>query len=154
MRDIVQLLTTFDGRISRTQWWIGFIVTFAGSMVGTLIFNAELFTAEEVPPPNWPDTLWQIAWLVPSTAITVKRFNDRNWRWWLGYAVGAVGIVCNLLPHFGLPVDPGTGGASAAVFWIWAAILLAAFLDNGFIRGTDGPNRYGPDPLARSPQPA
>jgi uncharacterized membrane protein YhaH (DUF805 family) len=26
-------------------------------------------------------------------------------------------------------------------------IGLAAIIDNGFLRGTDGPNRYGPDPL-------
>ena len=37
-------------------------------------------------------------------------------------------------------------------FWVsLAAILLFAFVDNGFIRGTRGPNRYGPDPLAGAP---
>ena len=51
---------------------------------------------EAVPPPSWPDTLWQLAWLVPGTAITVKRFNDRDWPWWLGYAFGAVGVFCSM----------------------------------------------------------
>ncbi len=154
MTDIVQLLSTFHGRISRGQWWLGFIITFVGSVMGTLLFNAEIFTAGELPPPNWLDTFWQLAWLIPSTAIAVKRFNDRNWPWWLGYAVGLVGIVCHVAPHFGLPLDPEAGGAGAATFWIWAAILFAAFIDNGFIQGTRGPNRYGPDPLAGASQTA
>jgi uncharacterized membrane protein YhaH (DUF805 family) len=35
-------------------------------------------------------------------------------------------VLLNLLPVIG---------------WLWA------LLDNGFVRGTVGPNRYGPDPL-------
>ena len=40
------------------------------------------------------------------------------------------------------------------LFWAFAAYLVFAFIDNGFIRGTDGPNRYGADPLAVRAQPA
>ena len=66
MTDIVQLLTTFHGRISRKQWWIGFVITFFGSILGTLLFNPETLTSDEVvPPPSWPDTIWQLVWLVP-----------------------------------------------------------------------------------------
>ena len=93
MTDIVQLLTTFHGRISRKQWWIGFVITLIASIFGTLLFNPEMFTSEEMPPPSWPDTVWQLVWLVPGTAITVKRFNDRDWPWWLGYAFAAVRCV-------------------------------------------------------------
>jgi hypothetical protein len=32
--------------------------------------------------------------------------------------------------------------------------LVAVIIDNGFICGTDGPNRYGPDPLAEGQTPA
>ena len=35
------------------------------------------------------------------------------------------------------------------MFWAFAAYFVFAFIDNGFVRGTDGPNRYGPDPLGR-----
>ena len=57
-------------------------------------------------------------------------------------------------PHFGLPIDPTAGGVGAVAFWLSAAVLLFAFVDNGFIRGTAGPNRYGPDPLAGAQQTA
>ena len=83
MNAIIQLLTTFTGRISRREWWIGFVIVLIGSIAGTLLFNPEMLTSEVVVPPQWPDTIWQLAWLVPATAITVKRFNDRNWPWWL-----------------------------------------------------------------------
>lgn len=57
----------------------------------------------------------------PAVAISVKRWHDRNRAgWW---------VLINLLPVVG---------------WLWALI------DNGFIRGTAGPNRYGDDPLAAS----
>ncbi len=154
MTDIFNLLTTFHGRISRRQWWIGFVITLAGSLFGTLLFNPELFTADELPPPSWPDTIWQLAWLVPGTAITVKRFNDRDWPWWLGYAFAALAAFVYITPHAGLLIDPSADWLGAIVFWFFLAAMVAAFVDNGFLRGTRGPNRYGPDPLAEGPKPA
>jgi uncharacterized membrane protein YhaH (DUF805 family) len=151
MKSIIELLTTFHGRIARRQWWIGFVITLVGSLVGTFLFNPELFTAEVAPPPSWPDTIWQLAWLVPGTAVTVKRFNDRDWPWWLGYALAALGAFVTVSPHLGFIVEPDAGAAGATVFWIFLAAMLAALVDNGFLRGTPGPNRYGPEPLAAAP---
>jgi uncharacterized membrane protein YhaH (DUF805 family) len=55
----------------------------------------------------------------PVLAVSVKRWHDRDKSgWW---------VLLNLLPVIG---------------WIWALI------DNGFLRGTSGPNRFGDDPLA------
>ena len=93
------LFTTFTGRIGRQQWWIGFVIVLIGSIAGTILFNPEVVTAEDIPPPKWADTIWQLFLLVPGTAITVKRFNDRDWPWWLGYALGAFGVLIYLLPH-------------------------------------------------------
>jgi uncharacterized membrane protein YhaH (DUF805 family) len=154
MNAIIQLLTTFTGRISRQQWWIGFVITCLGSVAGTLLFNPDMLTSDEVVPPQWPDTFWQLAWLVPATAITVKRFNDRSWPWWLGYACGALGVFLYVAPHFGMVIDPEAGGAGAVTFWASLAAIVAAVVDNGFMRGTRGPNRFGPDPLAGAPQSA
>jgi uncharacterized membrane protein YhaH (DUF805 family) len=153
MSNLLSLLTSFRGRIGRKQWWIGFIIVFFGSLFGTLLLNPEMFTAEELPPPSWPDTFWQLAWLVPATAITVKRFNDRDWPWWLGYAFAALAVVLHVAPHFGLLIDPQAGGIGAFAFWLYAAAATAALIDNGFLRGTDGPNHYGPASLPGSPQP-
>ena len=148
MGGILNLLTTFAGRIGRRRWWTGFIIVFLASSFGTLLFNPETFTTDSLPPLSWPDTIWQLIWIVPGTAITVKRFNDRDWPWWLGYACGALGTFLVIAPHFELAVVPDAGPAGAAIFWISVAVILGALIDNGFLRGTRGANRYGPEPLS------
>jgi hypothetical protein len=35
------------------------------------------------------------------------------------------------------------------VFWITLPLGLFAIVENGFLRGTRGPNRYGPEPSAQ-----
>jgi uncharacterized membrane protein YhaH (DUF805 family) len=154
MTNVIELLTTFRGRINRARWWLGFVITLIASVAGTILFNPQAIFGEGVPPPNWPDTIWQLALLIPGTAITVKRFNDRDWPWWLGYAFGAFGALIYILPHAGLLIDPDGDWPGAIAFWLFFAALIAAFVDNGFLRGTRGPNRYGPDPLAEGQPPA
>ena len=54
----------------------------------------------------------------PSLAVQAKRWHDRDKSgWW---------ILINFIPIIG---------------WLWALI------ENGFLKGTEGPNRYGYDPL-------
>ncbi len=146
MSGIIQLLTTFHGRIGRQQWWLGFVLVVIASILGTLALYPQSFTADN-PPPSWPDTILQLVLLIPGTAITVKRFNDRDYPWWLGYASALLTPLMILPPHFGMYVDPNVEGAGAVLFWAVMAALLLILIDNGFIRGTKGPNRYGPDPL-------
>ena len=154
MSDLIRLLTTFTGRIGRQQWWLGFVIVCAGNLLGGLLLNPDFFFAAMPPLPSWPDTLWQTAMLYPATAITVKRFNDRDWPAWLGYVFAPIGALLYLAPHFGQAVAPQSPPVWMVMFWACAAYLLFAFVDNGFVRGTDGPNRYGADPLALKEQSA
>ncbi|QUL38217.1 DUF805 domain-containing protein [Erythrobacter sp. JK5] len=67
--------------------------------------------------------LYALAALIPSIAVTVRRFHDRDmsgW-WYLGF------IVMSLIPLIG----------------IIASIALLVIM---FLPGTAGPNRFGPDP--------
>jgi len=154
MAYLVHLLLSFRGRISRKSWWLAFVIVCVGNVLGALLFNPDYFTAEEIPPPNWADTSWQIAWLVPATAMTVKRFNDRDWPSWLGYPYAPIAALFYLAPHFPPTGDSQMATLRIVVVCLSAAYLLFALVDNGFFRGTDGPNRYGPDPLAGGRQPA
>jgi len=153
MQSLFTLLTSFHGRISRKQWWIGFVIVCVGNVLGGLLLNPDFFLAETLPPPSWPDALWQIVMLYPATAITVKRFNDCARPAWLGYAFAPIGAMLYLAPHFGHAIGPQSTPILIVMFWAFAAYLVFAFIDNGFVRGTDGPNRYGPDSLG-SAQPA
>ena len=71
--------------------------------------------------PKTGNTISLIVGLIliwPGIAVSVKRWHDRDKSaWWL---------IVQLIPVIG---------------WIWALIEL------GFLKGTDGPNRFGPDPL-------
>ena len=145
---IFVLLFRFTGRISRSAWWLGFSIGLAAVIIGSLVIDPGVWTAE---PPRAPIpllALWDVAWVIPMTAITVKRFNDRDWPNWFGYVVGVLGLALILAEQAGFLVDPDAASAADwVIFFVAVVIFCAAFIDNGFLRGTPGPNRYGPDPL-------
>jgi uncharacterized membrane protein YhaH (DUF805 family) len=66
------------------------------------------------------ETLVNLLLLWPGMAVSIKRWHDRDRSgWW---------VLIVLIPVIG---------------WLWALI------DNGFLRGTQGPNRFGPEPDVR-----
>ena len=65
----------------------------------------------------WLSTAFNLAIIWPALAITVKRWHDRDKSgWW---------VLINIVPILGP---------------IWALV------ENGFLRGTEGENRFGGDP--------
>jgi uncharacterized membrane protein YhaH (DUF805 family) len=110
--------------------------------------NPGFFLSEGLPPPSWPDTLWQIALLWPMTAMTVKRFNDTDRPWWIGFLFAPLGVALYLWPHLREMAGGMDPTALLTIILPLGAYFLFALIDNGFNRGTAGPNRFGPDPLA------
>jgi uncharacterized membrane protein YhaH (DUF805 family) len=133
-----ELLTSFDGRIRRGQFWMGAI----GLSVGLGILYLIVFMAfgTRVPPdPTAPPMgygyqmnytfgllgsvlLFAIAvvnvWC--GLALSIKRWHDRDKSgWW---------VLINFVPLIG---------------GIWA------FVETGCLRGTVGPNRFGEDPVGQ-----
>ncbi len=139
----------FNGRIPRRSWWPAFVSILVASVGGSLLVdpNAISIDPDVKTLPAWPDTIWQLALLIPGTAITVKRFNDRDWPFWLGYSYGVAGAAVIIARHYGYLTEPEASAGEMTVLFLSLAVLLFAFVDNGFLRGTKGPNRYGPDPL-------
>ncbi|MGD9670990.1 MAG: DUF805 domain-containing protein [Hyphomicrobiaceae bacterium] len=142
----------FDGRISRRQWWLAMLPLLVASLVVSFLANPMSWYSELIAQrgPNLGETLFNLALLIPETAVTVKRFNDRDRPQWLPYGYAAVFLLYILLDHNRLilagniPTVIELGFVSSV-----AAIMLVIVIDNGFLRGTVGPNRYGPDPLAK-----
>jgi uncharacterized membrane protein YhaH (DUF805 family) len=114
------------------------------------VLNPNFYTAEEMPPPSWPDTLWQIALLVPAMAISAKRFHDINWPGWVAPICAGASLLFYMPPHFGMMIAPEAPSPGAAIFWLVVVVQLFGLVVNGFVIGTEGPNRYGPDPLDRT----
>jgi uncharacterized membrane protein YhaH (DUF805 family) len=96
---------------------------------------------------RWPSTisdLFTLVTLVPSVAVTVRRLHDINRSgWWaLVFYIpfAAVWVATN-----------GADGINRTGSWVLLIGLLIGsifLIVVGCIQGTDGPNRFGPNPLA------
>ena len=150
--DFVYLFTSFEGRINRKPYWIATLIMIAVVIVLSIVLAFALGGGGGV--------LLQIVLLViigyPATALMIKRLHDRDRPnflvaiFWapsvltlLGQMAGMTGTMTDV---YGTPVfQPNMLGwiinIIGLVIGIWALIEL------GFLRGTDGPNQHGPDPL-------
>lgn len=131
----MSLFTSFEGRINRQKWWLGLIVLVIAEWV--IMFIITMFFGASMPAEVDPNamgysasyqlgavgTIILLIILIPfiwaGLALSAKRWHDRGKSaWW---------ILIGLIPLVGA---------------IWTLV------ENGFLKGTEGPNQYGPDPLA------
>lgn len=143
-------LYSFSGRMSRKPWWLVFVAAIIAGIAGTIVLQPELLTSFEKPPkPTLAVTLLNLVLFVPLAAITFRRCNDRDWPTWVPALACAVSLPFYIGPSFGVLMDPLEGQTWEMIFFGIAIVVgLALFVDNGFLRGTPGPNTHGPDPLA------
>ena len=86
-------------------------------------------------------------------ALTAKRLHDRDHSgWWLlaPTLTLAIAIVLGFV-MFAQPEgqrEPWNTAAVSATF-ATVGIIVWLFVEIGFLRGTKGPNHYGPDPLSQ-----
>lgn len=126
---------SFAGRIRRKTWWLGYVLPIFIIEVVGMVLDAIFGFVRIVPPDALPtkDFAMQTAGIGPFTIVAlllvvlgglagqVKRWHDRDKSgWW---------VLIAFVPVIGP---------------IWAVVEL------GFLPGTEGPNRFGPDPLGRA----
>jgi len=163
-------LFRFDGRIGRAGFWCSLIFVLCGMILLLFLCAGVMFVfGGKIPSfdldaqdvfklvdpsayqwsllDNLPLLLLKLGatalmlWIY--LAILVKRLHDRDKsaRWLLAYFVlpGLFKQFAERLPdtYWMMPV------ALASI-----ALTFACFLETGFLRGTKGPNRFGPDPEA------
>ncbi|SEV88647.1 Uncharacterized membrane protein YhaH, DUF805 family [Cognatiyoonia koreensis] len=132
---------TFSGRAPRSEYWwfqlfyllivLGLVLLMAltGGLSGAFDQNGELApgAAASLGIFGIIFLIVMLGMILPLISVTVRRFHDYNlsgW-WYLG------GIIAGLIPFVG--------------FLASIAILVITIL-----KGTDGPNNFGPDPLGSS----
>ena len=129
----MSLFTSFEGRINRQKWWLGLIVLviiqwifyivigmiFGGGMMIRLNAEDPEAVRQALGALMIPLLILILIFLWPTLAIYAKRWHDRDKSGWWTLII--------LIPLIGP---------------IWALVEL------GFLRGTEGQNQYGPDPLA------
>jgi len=113
--DFKQFYFSPQGRVNRQQWWLWLILP-------VLVITAILSMIDVATGRFDPETglglfsgLFSLLVLIPSIIVHIKRFHDRDKSgWW---------VLIGLIPIIGA---------------IWLLIEL------GFLKGTPGPNRFGP----------
>ncbi len=133
--DFWPLLFRFQGRINRAKYWIATVtyisVTIALVGLGFFFrFDTIFFVIAAVA---------FIAVTVSGIAVGIKRLHDRDMSgWWLLVFYLLPAVLDGIGRALGVPVIFSLAGSAIS---IWALVVL------GFLRGTNGANQYGPDPL-------
>ena len=124
---MTKLLFSFQGRANRAKFWLVALGIFVieiilfAALLGPVMTSADPQQALAGIGPIAPIVMFVFVVVAAwvSLAVGVKRFRDRNKSgWW---------VLVNFVPLIGN---------------LWYLI------ECGFLRGTPGPNDYGPDPLA------
>lgn len=160
---MLKLLFSLDGRINRQRFWLGLLlVAVLNIVLSVLLMNLgfgnsqtqsgsvevdgqlqQQFMRTVFVLAPLPSLLLSLLSAVPMTILAIKRRRDRNVSGIDVVVFTALAIVTQLLVLAG---QGGTllTGILGTVQGIWSLVLLVQL---GFLSGTRGPNRYGPDPL-------
>lgn len=139
------------GRISRQEYWLGMLCLMAITVLGSVLIDPDGFknTGGQVQAPSFGATIWSLLLAWPSAAIAIKRFNDRDWPEWVGYALGAIMAAFVIANYNGYLLDVDRMDPVEKLLMVSVVVgFMWALIENGFQRGTPGPNKYGDDPLA------
>lgn len=176
---LLHLYMSARGRISRKAWWLGAIGLGAGYLL--LRQALGLILQYEPIAASSGDATAQLSWVTEDshslhtllsvilTAITcvlgyflsVKRRQDRGARGWDVAIAFGVPVVLALLAYASLllpsrdTAPTGPDGLSLTLFlfsaYIYQPFALYVVVVLGLLKGTNGPNRFGPDPLSAQP---
>ena len=144
------LYTSFEGRINRKPYWIGAIVL--GIISIAVTYAAILAAGGSIMMPDartmWISLVIQLVTLYPSAALMVKRFHDRDRPGYFAAFLLVPLILKGLTDALGMTGNPFNQNALDYAFLAILVVIGIWFLvELGFLRGTVGPNQYGPDPL-------
>ncbi|MEL6287564.1 MAG: DUF805 domain-containing protein [Pseudomonadota bacterium] len=158
----LDLYLSFNGRINRAKWWLGFVSLTILSIVVNIALNPAAFsglggdpTASNLNIDALKPTLLQLivglVFTVLLLAVIKKRLNDRNWGSWMFVLIALVYLAVQIGQYF--VIGAATTLEEITISTLpFSALGLAVFvfliIDNGMLKGTVGPNQYGEDPIA------
>ena len=152
MTNLFVMLFSFEGRLNRARYWVAMLGILAVIAAVALIVRGGAWLAGWSVHPTLGALLFfilAIPYIIATFAILIKRLHDLNLSgWWI--------LAIWLLAAFaGLGWDLIKADFTDAFGYSWrvaaekrfpdAMMFLAVFL-LGAIRGTRGPNRFGPEP--------
>jgi uncharacterized membrane protein YhaH (DUF805 family) len=145
--DLQKLFLTGDGRTARQDFWIGIVILVVANVVLGGIAGFVGWTVGGIWGAAILAGLVGLAMVVPSYFLLVKRSNDRDYPQTYVQALVALNIAYQL-KNMIMPMSIDNASLLSVIFSLLLAVAgLWALIDLGFLQGTRGPNRYGPDPL-------
>jgi uncharacterized membrane protein YhaH (DUF805 family) len=162
---VEKLINAFRGRASRLQFWVVVAVVVPALMVLLLCFWMYALSipgayenGDPTPLPTDPlGIAGAVAWLVALAvlivgflAAAIRRLHDRDKAWWWVLVFVAAPDLLDFYA-FSQTVTRGgenVGGLAQLCELAGYALSLWGLVELGFLRGTAGENRFGPDPLA------
>ncbi len=151
------LFTSFKGRISRSDFWLGFL----GLAVVSVVVGLTLFAALSQGLASKIIQLLVLGVvLYVWAAVITKRLHDRG-KSAIPYAIIflAPGFVSSFMKIFMIgytPIDIGgaeiamPGQGALIVTYISIAVGIWMLVELGFLKGSDETNRFGQSPLAEA----
>ena len=138
----IKKYAVFHGRAPRAEYWWYYLATVVVGIPVRLL-DKGFGTHQTL------STILDLALLLPWLGVTIRRLHDIDRSgWWLLGLVGAIGVAAFVV--LGTGVDsPGSRALPFTAMIIAILVLLAVvvtFLIFMVLPGTDGSNRYGPDP--------
>ena len=124
--DLFRTLLSFQGRINRKKWWFLHLLRNLVCLALVIFISGVWGVFGDILAAAFivlfSMPIFLLYWCSP-WALNAKRWHDRD--------KSTAFIFVEFIPFIG---------------WIWM------FIELGCLRGTDGPNRFGPDPLAETQQ--
>ena len=166
--DYAWLLFSFEGRINRAKYWLATLIILCW-MIFVLMLLAALATIFGIggplainvigisasiqlsDDPASKASLFPQIVTIPMTfvfgwsyaAASIKRLHDRNKSgWWMVPFIVATGVYGQFADRLGGSYAAAVLGFAVFILFIWGLVEMY------FLKGTNGPNRFGPDPLA------
>jgi uncharacterized membrane protein YhaH (DUF805 family) len=137
------LLFTFGDRINRGKYWLGVLILVLLYIAAGIVFGIFYGLAGETVGTIIGGIVGLAALIVgiwAGVAIGIKRLHDREKSgWWL--------LLFWVLPTILSAAGSALGGIGLVLSLASLAISIWALVELGCLKGTTGPNMYGPDPL-------
>lgn len=147
-----------DGRIGRKQFWIGTLIMVVAVIIIAILGSSLVFGGGA--PSGVFSLIVFLVFAYPAYCLYIKRLHDRENSGLPLIIYLALTFIATLL-SLGIPTPDLTNPealvafTNSPIFWVLQIlnIVIAGFaiyllVICGFLKGTSGPNIYGPDPLA------
>ena len=136
----------FTGRAPRAEYWWFYLAMIVAYLVALTIDS--LVGVELLGPYGVVTCVLGLALILPSLAVTFRRLHDTNRSGWWILIVVVPYFVMGIVMGMSMASGDMTGMASAGLIGLVALAGAIAMLVFMVLPGTNGDNRFGPDPYA------